>query len=130
VGADDGGVQDEPLEVFVLEVPEELAPDALARPAVEPPPDGVPVAEAFGQVAPGRAGLGDPQDGVDEQAVVPGGDAGVALLARKQILDAIPILVSYGVPVRHGSLARLDNCSRFHYSPLLVKCPHYLMPVR
>jgi hypothetical protein len=99
VGADDGGVEDQPLQVVVLEVPEELLPAALARPAAEALPDGVVLAEALRQVAPRRAGLGDPEHGVDEQAVVLRGRAGVALLARQQVLDALPVLVPYGVPV-------------------------------
>src|SRR5262249_47279457 len=104
VGADDGGVEDEPLEILVLKLPEELAPDALERPSAEAFPDGVPVAEAFGQVAPGGAGLGDPQDGIDEQAVVPGGDPRLSCSTGQQVSDALPLLVADGVPVPHGSL--------------------------
>src|SRR5262249_55087554 len=59
---------------------------------------------AFGQAAPGRAGLGDPQDGVDEQAVVPGGDTRLSCPSGQQVFDALEVFVSDGVPVQHCSL--------------------------
>src|SRR4029078_8481464 len=83
---------------------EELTPDALARPAVEPAPEGVPLAETFGQVAPGGAGLGDPQDDVNEQAVVLGGDTRLSCPSGQQVLDALPVLVADRVAIRHCSL--------------------------
>jgi hypothetical protein len=45
------------------------------------------VAEPFGQVRPGGAGAGDPQDGVQEAAVILGHTAVLAGLARQQVLD-------------------------------------------
>src|SRR5262249_39979885 len=107
------------LQVLVLEGAEELAPDALVRPAAEASEDGVPVAEAVGQVAPRRAGLGDPQDGIDEQAVVLCGHAGVALLAPQQVFDALPVLVSYRVPVRHGSVVIITTVHSYIVRPPL-----------
>jgi hypothetical protein len=62
---DHGAVEHEPLQVGVLQDLEHPLPDPLLAPAIEPLPDGVPVAEAFGEVAPGGAGLGDPEHGVD-----------------------------------------------------------------
>src|SRR5262245_64915338 len=91
VGADDGRVEDEPLQVGVLEGLEDPLPGALPRPAVEAPPHGVPLAEAFGQITPGRARLGDPQDGVEDQAIVLGGPAGLAGASGQQVLDPFPI---------------------------------------
>src|SRR5262245_48403960 len=126
VGADDGGVEDEPLQILVLEGAEELAPDALARPAAEAPEDGVPVAEALWQVAPGGAGLGDPQDGVDEQAVVLGGDTRLSCPSGQQVFDALPVLVSYRVPVRHGSPVLTTTVHAYIIRPPFTNCPHPL----
>ena len=83
---------------------EDAFPDALLDPAIEAFPDRVPGSEAFGQVAPGRAGLGDPQDGIDEEAVVVGGDAWESGPAGQKILDAVPVFVRDGVAVAHDSL--------------------------
>jgi hypothetical protein len=94
VGADHGGVEHQPLQVGNLQGLEDLLPDALARPAVEAAPHGVPLAEALGQVAPRGAGLADPQHGVDEEPVVLGGGAGVGGLAGEQVLDPLPVSVA------------------------------------
>ena len=94
----------QPFQVRVLQDLEDLPPYALTRPAVEASPDRVPVAEALGQVAPGSTSLGDPQHGVDEQAVVLGGDATKALASGQEVFDAVPIFVADGVAVVHGSL--------------------------
>src|SRR6516162_5114400 len=125
VGADDGGVEDEPLQVGVLQGLEDPLPGALLGPAVEAPPHGVPVAEALGEVAPGGAGLGDPQDGVEEEPVVPGGPAGLAGPPGQPVLDPLPVGVRDRMAVRHdrpsvaGAKARL--------SPKLPSpCPHDL----
>jgi hypothetical protein len=79
ISPDDRRVQDQPLQVGVLSDLEDALPDPLAGPAVEPPPGGVPVAEALGQVPPRSTGPGDPEDGVDEEAV---GLGNFAVLAR------------------------------------------------
>ena len=113
----------QPFQVRVLQLLEDLPPYALTGPAVEASPDGVPVAEALGQVAPGGPGFGDPKDGIDEEAFVPGGDAGQALASGQEILDAVPVLVADGVAVVHGSLD-VPAFSAPIYSGLLYNCPH------
>jgi hypothetical protein len=72
---------------------EDPFPDPLGAPAVEPLPDRAPEAEPIGQVAPGGAGLGDPEDGVDEEPVILGGHAGVGRLAGEEVFDAFPTVV-------------------------------------
>jgi len=105
MGPDHSAVKQEPLQVGVLQGQEHPLPDPLLRPAIEPLPDGVPVAEALGEVPPGGAGLGDPEHGVDEEPVILGRDAGVAGLSRQEILDPLPVLIldlmaSHGGPSR------------------------------
>src|SRR3954447_2265760 len=93
VRSDHGAVDDHPLQVGVLQFLEDPLPHPLLGPPVEPLPDRTPRPEPLGQVAPRGPGLGDPEDGVDEEAVVLGGDAGVAGLAGEHVLDAYPVLV-------------------------------------
>ena len=49
----------------------------------------------LGQVGPGGPGAGDPEDGVDEEAVVAGGGPGVGGLAGQEVLDAMELLVGH-----------------------------------
>jgi hypothetical protein len=101
VGSDHGAVEDQPLQIGVLQRLEDPEPDPLVGPPIEPPPHRVPVPEAFGKVTPGGPGLGDPEDGVDEEAVVRGGHAGVVIPAGKEALDAPPVFIRYLVAT-HG----------------------------
>ena len=101
MGSDHGTVQDQPLQVGVFQLLEDPVPDPFPGPAIEPPPDRIPVAETRGQVAPRGAGLADPEDGVDEESVVLGGDAGVSHLAGKQAFDPLPVFICYRVAM-HG----------------------------
>ncbi len=101
VGSDHGTVEDQPLQVGVLQRLEDPEPDPLGGPAIEPLPDRVPLAEAFGDVAPGGAGLADPEDGVDEETIVLGGDAGVAGPAGEEVFDPFPVFICYRVTM-HG----------------------------
>ena len=95
MGSDHRAVEDQPLQVGVLYLLEHPEPGALTRPAIESPPHRVPVAEAFGEVAPRRAGLGDPEDGIDEESVVFAGHAGVTGLAGEQVFDPFPVFICY-----------------------------------
>ena len=93
VGANDGALKQEPLQVRVLELPENPFPDPLPGPTVEPPPHAVPVAEAFRQVASGGSGFRDPKHRVDEEAIVLGCDPGIAFPSRQKLLDPIPVII-------------------------------------
>src|SRR5262245_54622622 len=104
---------------------EDLLAAALARPVVEALPDGVPGAEALGQVAPAGTGLGDPQHGVEEQAVVFGGDPGVSRLAGQQVLEALPVLVADGVAREHGGSSAVVVAAMTIPKP--YDCPHALV---
>src|SRR5258708_33641572 len=77
-GADDGRV-DEPqvsaqaaVSLKVVEqMSENLRPSAVLAPAVEPVVDGLPGPIAVRHVAPGRPGMEDPEDAVEQVAVGP-----------------------------------------------------------
>jgi hypothetical protein len=76
-----------------LQLIEDPLPDPLLGPAIESPPGRAPKPEPLGQVTPRGTGLGDPEDSVDEEAVVLGGHAGVAGLAGEEVLDAFPSII-------------------------------------
>ena len=98
MGPDDGGVENGAGLVDLYgEFLEESLPDARPGPAGESVVDGFPGAEAFGQVAPGDASLGSPDDGVDEIAVPALGNG--ACTDRKKRLDALPLSIGEFVSV-------------------------------
>jgi hypothetical protein len=91
VRTDDGAIHivDSPVQVLcgvglLLDRGKEASPDACLAPAVEAAGDGLPGAIPFGQVAPGSAGADDPEDAVEDAAVVSGWAAGVRFLWRQQ----------------------------------------------
>ena len=118
MGPDHGAVEDQPLQVGVLQLLEDPEPDALGGPAIEPLPHRVPLAEALGDVAPGGAGLADPEHGIDEETIVLGGDAGVAGPAGEEVLDPFPVFIRYRVAT-HGWM--LDGDGGVKWMTLLTK---------
>ena len=88
-----GTVEDHPFQVWVLQLLEDPLPDPLGTPTIEPLPDRVPASEPLGEVAPRDAGLGDPEDGVDEEAIVLGRHAGVPRLPGEEAFNPIPVLL-------------------------------------
>jgi hypothetical protein len=77
------------------------APDAGRGPALEPAPSRAPVHQLGRQVAPRRAGPRQPEDGLEEAAMVEGGPPGPGFLGRQQRREARPHrLVQHG-PYRH-----------------------------
>jgi hypothetical protein len=93
VGSDHGAVKNEPLQVGLLQPLEGSEPGSLVGPPIEPSPHRIPVPEAFGEITPRGPGLGDPEDSVDEETVIGGGYSGVVILARKEALDAFPVVI-------------------------------------
>jgi Ca2+-binding RTX toxin-like protein len=87
VGADDGAVEHVRVPARVRRHrPEGLddpLPDAGRGPALEPTPRGAPVHQPGRQVAPGRAGPGQPEHGLEEAAVIEGRTSGLGLLRRQ-----------------------------------------------
>ena len=91
VRADDGAIHvvDIPVELpgsvgTLLDRCKEASPDARLAPAVEAAGDGLPGAIPFGHVAPGGTGTDNPQDAVEDAAVVSGWAAGMGFLWGKQ----------------------------------------------
>jgi hypothetical protein len=68
-------------------------PDALLRPAPEAGVDREPLPEFLRQITPGYAGPRDPQYGLDKQAIVTRGSAGITKLARQLWRNSFPLLV-------------------------------------
>ena len=63
----------------------DAVPQPAFAPAVEAAVDGLPGAEALGQVTPGSAGVQDPKDAVDHQAVVLVGVPGPVVLGQQAV---------------------------------------------
>jgi hypothetical protein len=86
------------------------------------------MAEAFGEVAPGGSGLGDPEHGVDEEAVILGVDPGLAGLTRQEVSDPLPVFILDLMTSHGGSSTR---SSRRNSLPVLLNasmfCPHDLV---
>src|SRR5262249_22121489 len=103
VGTHDGAVDAEQVPVDLasrlgagLEVVEDAVPGAALAPAVEAGVDGLPRAEELGQVAPGGAGVQDPEDAVDHEAVVLGRPSG-PLTGREQGAQDLPLGIGQAV---------------------------------
>src|SRR5262249_9465507 len=94
VGVDQPGLVEPPLEPLGNPV-EQTAPADLAEPVV----DGLPGPEAFGQVAPGGAGIESPEDAVEHQAVVLPLAAPFARPAREEGSQELPLSVGKFVPL-------------------------------
>jgi hypothetical protein len=109
--ADDGGV-DEPelaaqaaVALEVIEQPgEELGPHPILAPAIEAVVDGLPGAVAFRDIAPGGAGVEDPEDAVEAIAMgLPGMPlAAVVCGMGQEVLDPFPLTVIEFVATTHG----------------------------
>src|SRR5262245_23326616 len=125
VGPHGGGVEDQHVQVGVAQGRQDRVPAARLGPAVEPPPLAVAVAEALGQVGPGGAGTGDPQDGVEEAAVVLCDAPVLAVLAGQQVLDAVPVGVRNGVAGEHGRPSVAREQGR-HLPIPPISCPYDL----
>jgi hypothetical protein len=101
VRADDGAIHimDIPVQVpcgvgLLLARGTEASPDACLAPAVEAAGNGLPGAIPFGDSAPGSAGAEEPEDAVEDAAVVSGWAACMRFLWRKQGLSPLPLGIS------------------------------------
>jgi hypothetical protein len=84
VGANDGTIEQQPLQVSILEFSEDAFPHPFPGPAVETPPHAVPVAEALEQISPGSPSFRDPEDCIDEEAIILGCDTGITFLLQAE----------------------------------------------
>lgn len=89
---------------------EEVVPDAGFLPAIEPGRDSGRRTRAVGQVGPGRAGPQNPQDTVDDRAmIVVGSPARTAFggaLRWEQGLELLPLFVSYVTSMHARSIPK------------------------
>lgn len=99
VRADHGAVDEVPTPVELssevslsLELVEQAAPDSSECPAAKADVDAVPLTVAFRQVTPWCAGCEDPEDSVENSAVVVVGPPS-GLLLRQEGCKAVPLLV-------------------------------------
>jgi hypothetical protein len=88
---------------------EEALPDTTFAPPIEAHENAVPLAKNLRQIAPRRAGAGDPQHRLDEHPVVGARPAGVLRLANAQLLDALPLPLAQNQPylLRQDCLLRI-----------------------
>src|SRR5262245_26814624 len=126
VGANDTRIQDQPFQIGILQFAKDPLPDSFASPTIKASPDGVPFAEAFGQIAPASTAFPNANHPVNKKSVVRCSHAGIALLARQKILDPFPMFIRNRVATKHGvpSLARENGTRSLPTSPSY--CPHGL----
>ena len=97
---DGGGIEDGACLVDLDgQLLEEPFPHAGPGPAGEPVVHGLPGAKALGQIPPGNAGLGSPDDGIDEVTVSSLGDRTRA--NGEKAFNALPLGIGQFVSV-HG----------------------------
>jgi hypothetical protein len=95
---------------FDLQLLEYTEPSSAIGPVREAVVDGLPRAEALGQISPWNTGLGPKEDGVDELPIPDLGSRALALL-RKQLAKPQPLLVGQSVSV-HRKLGSQSGSQR------------------
>src|ERR1019366_8490027 len=98
------GIQQQNLEIRILQFVHDGLEHSRLAPAIEALKHAVPFAEALGQITPGSAGLGDPPNGIHEQAIVLGRRAGVTFLPRQEVANRFPLFVRNRMAWQHGKL--------------------------
>ena len=93
VRAHDRRVEHHPLQFRGLERVKNRFPLPFLGQPTKATPDGIGLAEAFGQVSPGAARAHYPDDSIEEQAIVFGRYAAVRDLAREERRDSFPLPV-------------------------------------
>lgn len=91
---------------------EKLCPEALLLLTIEPRAHRFPIAIAFGEVAPRTSGTFDPQDAVQNRAVIEGGPSGALALRWEQWSQLAPLLVRQFIASYHTSFLPVDDTLR------------------
>ena len=124
VGADDGAIDkvEQPIELAVrirllLEGVEELLPDIRSLPAIEAAGHGWPGPVPLRQVPPGRPGAEDPQDAVDNRAMVMGRSPNLWFVRWEQGFKPLPLRV--------GQISSAHSTQ--YYMELSRVCKHALV---
>ncbi len=98
--------------IFVVgigrEMLEDPLPDSRLRPPAEAPVHVFPIPEAFRQIAPGYPGPIAVEHRFDEPPVVDRGHANPTLAPRKQVPDAVPLIIAKSVAA-HRSAPEADR---------------------
>src|SRR5690606_20685979 len=122
VGTDDGpiDVMDFPIEVTVririlLDGGKETLPDAGFAPALKAAVDRGPRAVALGQVPPWRTGAQNPQDAVQDAAMVCRRSSCMGSLRRQQRLESCPLFIREFMSVSHAFT--VSTLSSLHTHP-------------
>src|SRR5689334_4046517 len=112
VRANDGAIDEmeRPIEIAILvglglKVRKDAVPDAFLTPAVIARRDGTDWAIAFRQIGPGRASAQNPQDPVDNAAMVVIGSASPRFLRGQQRFEPRPLFVSQFISAHTHSAA-------------------------
>jgi hypothetical protein len=107
---------------------QELAPDARPLPAIEAAGHGTPRTIALGEIAPGSSGAENPQDAIDDRAMVMGGSPSLGFLGWEQGLEPLPLdsgqFASVHValpPFQLESIARHDQSLQTRPSTALLE---------
>ncbi len=114
MGADDGGVDD---EVFIVrtftQLIENTLPNAVLRPSAETLEHAVPITKLAGQIAPRCSRAGDPENAIDEAAVILAAPPLVTIFARTKRLYAPPLRIGQISPnqARPLPVASLNHIS-------------------
>src|SRR6516165_3727105 len=102
-------------------------PNSLACPAIKALPNGIPFAETFRKITPLGTGFGNPENAINEQAIVFGCHPRIALLAGQKVLDTFPMFIRDSVARQHGGLSLVRE-NRVRSLPQLPNyCPHGLV---
>ena len=111
VGSDNGGVDDQILEVRILgHRLEDPPPDTLDAPSTEAPEYAVPIPERFRKITPGRACPHDPQYALDKHPVVTAGRTLLVRSADDQRRHPLPRRVAQNQTIHHTQ-SRLPKSS-------------------
>jgi len=110
VRLDMGGVNHEPLEVrLVYHDFEQPLPDAFVSPPAKSTLGVIPTAKLGWQVAPRSTGTQNPDNGIDESAIILGDTTPISPFPRKMWGDNLPSAIGDVVTV-HGIIHNLLRC--------------------
>lgn len=100
VSADNGGVDDEILEVWIVRHSlEHPPPYAFAAPTTEPSEHAVPFAKRLGKITPRRACAYDPQNALHEHAIIASGRALLVRATDDQTTNLLPLVIVQNQPI-------------------------------
>src|SRR5687768_16437167 len=109
VGANDGGVDDQILEVLIVRHRrEDTPPHLLAAPPAEPPEGAVPRSEHLRQVTPRRSRPDHPQHRLHEHPIVTARRTARPLIPDDVPRHPLPLIVAKNEPIQrtHGWLQK------------------------